>query len=550
MLLTRSPLFCSFLSLLMVLAPAAAMAQELGGLDQSLLTEDTFFVGVAYPHRAVHAPGMEMIPREIISAEALEAAGVDPLMIERLLLAVDKLTPGAAPNFGAKIEFLEAFDLDAILEKVPVGTETAEHGGKQYLRVVGLPMPLALYVPEPKTLVIGTEPIVQRAIEAAAGPAKHPLRTVLQSQGDKNDLMVAVALDPVRDLVNMGLQQLPPLPPEFERFKQAPDLISMAMVRLNGSQPQPTGLVLAADDAARAEELEKLANQGLDMARTRILDELRNEMDRAPKGAIGKARREYVERVSTMLVEQVRPLRKGRLLTLESESSANTQLNVATIGILVALLLPAVQAARAAARRASSMNNMKMIGLAMHNYHDVKGHFPAPAIIDSEGKPLLSWRVAILPMIEEQALFDQFHLDEPWDSAHNIKLLQRMPQVYRSPNSTAGTTMSNYLLPVSKETMFAETEGPRMADIRDGTSNTILALEADAARAVEWTRPADLAYDSKQPVNGLGGMRPGGFLTLFCDGSVRIISGDVDEGTLRALFTSDGGERIARDALD
>ncbi len=97
---------------------------------------------------------------------------------------------------------------------------------------------------------------------------------------------------------------------------------------------------------------------------------------------------------------------------------------------LVGMLLPAIQKVRTASKRMVSMNNMKQIALAMHNYHDVYGRLPAPAIMDKDGKPLLSWRVAILPFIEQDNLYKQFKLDEPWDSEHNKKLLVQMPGIY------------------------------------------------------------------------------------------------------------------------
>ena len=195
--------------------------------------------------------------------------------------------------------------------------------------------------------------------------------------------------------------------------------------------------------------------------------------------------------------------------------------DAATTGVLVALLLPAVQAAREAARRNQSTNNLKMIGLAMHNYHDVNKHFPAAAIADKNGKPLLSWHVAILPYVEETVLYKQFHLDEPWDSEHNRTLIPLMPSVYANPNLGPTDGKTNYLVPTGEKTLFAGKEGPGMRAILDGTSKTIMLVEADADHLVEWTRPDDLKIDFKQPLAGLSGFRPGVFLALFADGSVR-----------------------------
>src|ERR1700676_3675353 len=111
---------------------------------------------------------------------------------------------------------------------------------------------------------------------------------------------------------------------------------------------------------------------------------------------------------------------------------------IAIIAVLIALLLPAVQAAREAARRAQCVNNLKQIGLAMHNYHSTYDCFPPAVTADDQGRPLLSWRVLILPYLEEAPLYAQFHLDEPWDSPHNLPLASKMPRVYTCPSDPTG----------------------------------------------------------------------------------------------------------------
>jgi len=122
-------------------------------------------------------------------------------------------------------------------------------------------------------------------------------------------------------------------------------------------------------------------------------------------------------------------------LVLRSMQSAPLG-TIATAAPLVAgLLLPASNASRAAAVRSQATNNLKQIGLAMHNYHDVHASLPPAASHDDDDKPLLSWRVHVLPYVEQNELYKEFHLDEPWDSEHNKKLIPRMPVVYRTPNA-------------------------------------------------------------------------------------------------------------------
>ncbi|MFM7205405.1 MAG: DUF1559 domain-containing protein [Planctomycetaceae bacterium] len=218
----------------------------------------------------------------------------------------------------------------------------------------------------------------------------------------------------------------------------------------------------------------------------------------------------------------------------------------ATTGVLVGLLLPAVQAAREAARRSQAMNNFKQILLAMHIHADAMKNFPAQAITDEEGKPLLSWRVQILPYIEQNDLYRQFHLDEPWDSEHNLALLDKMPDVYANPSGLpASEGLTTFLVPTGEGTLFPEPgHSPRFQEVTDGTSNTIALVEVSLDRAVPWTKPDDVVIDFDDPLAAFRGVRPGGFLAGTMDGAVRFISNIIDAETLEAMFTPNGGEAV------
>ena len=221
----------------------------------------------------------------------------------------------------------------------------------------------------------------------------------------------------------------------------------------------------------------------------------------------------------------------------------------ASAPVMVALLLPAVQASREAARRMQGSNNLKQIGLAMHNFHDTYSAFPAGFSADADGKPLLSWRVHILPFIEQGPLYQEFHLDEPWDSPHNKTLIEKMPVQYLCPNSNAGPGMTNYVGLAGKDGIFVlpaagDRLGTRMREVLDGTSNTMMTVEVPDASAVIWTKPADFSPNVDQPTKGLIGLRPGGFQAGFTDGSVRFIAETIDVGVLKALFTKSGGEPV------
>ena len=193
-----------------------------------------------------------------------------------------------------------------------------------------------------------------------------------------------------------------------------------------------------------------------------------------------------------------------------------------------------------------NVDNLRVLALAMINYADTFGKLPAPAIDSKDGKPLFSWRVAILPFVEQDALYKEFHLDEPWDSDHNKKLIAKMPKIFRAPGSKAGEGKTTYLLPVGKgapwETSTTKLSYP--AGFTDGTSNTVLLVDAADDRAVTWTKPDDLKYDAADPRKGLAVRNDKEFLAGFADSVVRAVSKSADKKQVAALFTPSGGEVI------
>ena len=243
-----------------------------------------------------------------------------------------------------------------------------------------------------------------------------------------------------------------------------------------------------------------------------------------------------------------------RLISRESFPALNP---TTALPVALALFLPATQSARVAARRAQSTNNLKQIGLAMHNFHSSNDHFPGD-IRDKEGKPLLSWRVAILPFVEQQALFNEFHLDEPWDSPHNKALLERMPLLYSVPSGVAADPGKTFYRGFGgPHTLFdpAEKKGVAIQSVTDGTSNTIGVVEAK--EAVPWTKPdGEIPFDAMAKpeeaaalLGQLGGHFAGGFNALFLDGSVRFLKTSINPIVLRALITRDGGEVVSSDSF-
>lgn len=196
------------------------------------------------------------------------------------------------------------------------------------------------------------------------------------------------------------------------------------------------------------------------------------------------------------------------------------------------------------AGRTQSINNLKQMALAMLSYHDAYKALPPAGISsinDPKGKPILSWRVAILPYIDEAPLYNKFDLTKPWDDPVNKKLIPLMPKIYMIPGVDAKEGMTHYRVLVGPQTAFEPGQRITMVGITDGTSNTIMAVEA--AEPTIWTRPDDLPFDPKGALPKFG-VSPDGFLAAFCDGTVRFVPASMPAANIRALITRNGGEIV------
>lgn len=219
---------------------------------------------------------------------------------------------------------------------------------------------------------------------------------------------------------------------------------------------------------------------------------------------------------------------------------------VALLVVIFGIIGPAV----GQSRRRKCHEHLVRIGRALHEYHEVQGHLPAPAMVDRDGRPLLSWRVAILPQLGYRSLYARFHLDEPWDSPHNRALLREMPGEFACPGGPwprSGRT--GYLVVVgpksdvgSVNTPFEPTRGADFSEIFDGTSNTALVIETDTP--VPWTKPEDLPWTPGGPLPRLASPHEGGAHVLLADGATRFVRSSIAPQTLLAILTKNGGEVV------
>jgi prepilin-type processing-associated H-X9-DG protein len=214
-----------------------------------------------------------------------------------------------------------------------------------------------------------------------------------------------------------------------------------------------------------------------------------------------------------------------------------------TLATITATLVPLIEKSQEAARMNRGINNLKMIALSLHNFHDTYRTFPAAARMKKEGNPPHSWRVAILPFIEENELFRQYNFEEPWDSENNKKILAKMPDVYRSPHADPQSTNTSYVVPILDKGIFSATpmtKGPGIATIKDGTSQTIAIIETETS--IPWTKPEDLPIDPSKPLPALGFAKNPALNVAFADGSVQRLIKTPTIELLLPFLTASGGD--------
>lgn len=226
---------------------------------------------------------------------------------------------------------------------------------------------------------------------------------------------------------------------------------------------------------------------------------------------------------------------------------------LAIVSGIVAMLFPAVQSAREQARRSSCDCNLKQIGLGLQCYADVYKSFPPAYITDEKGNRMHSWRVLILPFLDQVPLYKRYDFNEPWNGPHNRQLSKMMPKFFRCPSddvSRPGET--SYAAIDGPGTVFAANRGSKFGEIPDGTSNTLSVVEAVGA-GIDWLEPRDVPFSTLKA--GLMSPTKGGIASrhdsvcgaAFCDGHTSGLKSTISPKTLQALATRAGGEQITGD---
>jgi prepilin-type N-terminal cleavage/methylation domain-containing protein/prepilin-type processing-associated H-X9-DG protein len=255
----------------------------------------------------------------------------------------------------------------------------------------------------------------------------------------------------------------------------------------------------------------------------------------------------HPDHISDLVDRHSRPTKTGR----SAFTLAELLIVIAVIAVLVALLLPLSRSSGPASRRFGCVNNLKQIALGIHNYESKYNALPPAYTVDATGKPLHSWRTLILPHVGEERLYETIDLSKPWNDPANANAYAKTPSLYRCPELSSPANVTAYLAIVAPGGCFLPDESRCLSEITDGTSLTLMLIEAPADQAVHWMAPLDA---SESLVMGISpGSRlnhAGGMNAAYADGSVRFLRARDPAAERRAMISISGNDDQADRAMN
>lgn len=550
--------------------PAAGTAKALA---LTYMVESDVAALIAHPSRVLASPLLEPFPLDEMKMQVESETGFSPTEIESL--AVLMSAPG--PNIPEKddlptliVALKSSIAPQEFAERQfqynKLTFEDVELNGSTYVRVTrtfedsfgAAPIdgeevevapdddfpedegddsagpPMAIVSINPQTLMMSTENKMKTIL--TAGNVQSPLSQLLSDSKSEADLLVVGTMKDRPDLQQMVSQgaamatQGPLGESPLAQFSDVPSQVESIVlaVGLNTESLVDLRLISANDEAASS--LHESATGGQAM-----LTGLYNQFKAGP---LSQQAPPPVLAMADRLVAGLSVGQDGTAVDIRIANPGGLQ-------EFVDSLRPMLEAAQAAAEQAQQRNQMKMIGLGLHNFYEVYQRL-APMhptrLSDEDGKLLVSWRVHLLPFVDDVSLHDQFNVEEAWDSDQNKPLAAETPGAFRSKDSKPGTT--RFLTFTGENTLYPGGEGLTFRDVTDGLSTTLMFVEVAPDKAMPWTQPTDIPITTEDLTTALGEPGERGYRAIMMDGASITLKSDITDATLRALISPAGGEDI------
>ncbi len=426
--------------------------------------------------------------------------------------------PAQMPLVAVKLS--KDVDRETILLRLPGAAEATTTGGKAYFAADNW----AFAFPAKDLVLFGAEKALAEWLDKSAAESDGAVAAQLRAVDRPFDTVMAVDLSPYADLLQLLMQQNPFAGP-FANLR------SLTLSGdLSGKPGEP--LVALAATSSSPETAQTLGNLLNGMLKGQ-LQFLVAQIAQNPNGGA-----QELLRILGPSLEKLEVVTEGSALSLQLPIPEE-------FDRVPALLAPVMKQQRQVAGDMQKRNNLKQMALAFHNYHDVYQAFPKAGGAGNDNpktQGALSWRVHLLPFLDQAPLYAQFHLDEAWDSEHNQTLIEQMPEIFKvdGVDEPGKTSIHVFTGPGAP---FAEDKAPGIREFTDGTSNTFLAVSAGPDTAEIWTKPGGLDFDPENPLKALGEIGET-FLAMFADGSVRVLPETIEPETLLKLLQMADGQPV------
>jgi beta-lactamase regulating signal transducer with metallopeptidase domain len=507
-------------------------------LSLSWVPRDSIAVVRFRPAELLNKPALAAFKKSLTERKELrDSLGVAVDRIEQVTVFAfadqrQPARPAAKPELaGFIVRLSEAADLPTVLKTLQPQPEQHEFAGQNYVAGTAGRGPFCFQADERTVACSGREDFIRRIIVAGKTGASRAKWAAVWTSADNADMLALINTAAAREMMNQAAANNPGgvVPGVAPLWQDS----SVALLTVECGEQFTLAVDLAVSGPQSAHKVRDTLAAVVTLVQN-TLSQARAHFSQA--GEAEAAIKLRVADIADSLLDSV------KITSTDDRVRARASLGTDEAAGIFTMLLPAVGTAREAARRAQSINNLKQLALAMHNYHETHQALPPSVLYGPDGKTPYSWRIALLPFLEESALYEQYKKDEPWDGPNNKQLIAKMPAVFRDPAGRENSTASSYFVLTGPSTVFAEKEGVKLFQITDGTSNTLLVVEAQ--RDIPWTKPEDIPYEKDKPLPKLGGHHAKVFLAALGDGSVRAISQNIQDAVLRALITRDGGEVV------
>jgi hypothetical protein len=506
-------------------------------LNLSFVPADAAVALAIDPHQLFAAPNFRIFSNTLLPRQIQADTGYEPAKLEQVMI-IGGLGKKLGEFFvGAIIRFKKPEDPQQLRQAISPEWDEVTDGDRKYYRP--LEGGRCLFFADDRTVVTADEETLKKML-AAPADAESPLLTTLRKSDDAAGALLVVELALIRPQI-MTFLVFSKLPapfdkPPFDAVKEVPKNIDEAIVKFDITPVTGITMDLHAKDQEGAIATEALVLNVVEKIGESV-DEMVANID--PSGGIGSAG-------PAMVLSEMFDGFKSHF----THKQEGQQLRLTYVGIplqnqiyaLGSMLIAPVTSMVSAAEQQTSHDHLVKIGAALDAVAAAQGAYPAPAILSADGKPLLSWRVGLLPFLGEEALYKEFHLDEPWDSEHNKPLIDRMPRAYRTPGQPFdGHTY--YLMPTGAGTVFEGQDAPKPDSITDPKGATILVVEVFDQRGAIWTKPTDLKFDRADPGANVTHLAKLKFQALFADGTAKVVDQKKNPNIV-LFFSPAGGEEV------